>query len=228
MQMSEIMKGALFDLDGVIADTAVYHFAAWRKLIKDHFDRELPDELEIETKGVSRQDSLKAILNYLQIEVSDEEFDQLCAEKNAAYVESLQALTPKDILPGIADLLSQLQDNNVKIALASASKNGPFILEKLGLNKVFAAVADPSKIAHGKPAPDIYLAAAAALDLQPSDCVGFEDAVAGVAAINAAKIVSVGIGSADELSQADLRFDQTADVSYNQVVKAWKQLHETK
>lgn len=215
------MKGVLFDLDGVIADTAVFHFAAWRKLVRDHFQAELPDELEEKTKGVSREDSLKVILDYLQLSVSDEEFAALAAEKNEAYVETLEDLKPTHILPGIADLISDFKQAGLKLGLASASKNGPIILDKLGLADAFDAIADPSKVAQGKPAPDIFLAAAAALNLQPADCVGLEDSVAGVTAINAAGMVSIGIGGA-ELAHASERFESTSDLSYPAIEAAWQ------
>lgn len=216
------MKGALFDLDGVIADTAVYHFAAWRNLVKKHFKAGLPDSLEEKTKGVSREDSLRVILNYLNLEVSEEELATLAAEKNQAYVEALDDLTEADILPGIAQLIKDFRANNIKLALASASKNGPLILEKLGLDQAFDAIADPAKVAAGKPAPDIFLAAAAALDLAPADCVGIEDSVAGVTAINDAGAVSIAAGG-PELDHANKRFDSTADLTYEAVKAAWEE-----
>lgn len=172
-----MLKGALFDLDGIIADTASYHFDAWKKLIKNHFDTDLPNQLEEKTKGVSREDSLSIILDYLGIQVSEENFKQLAAEKNEQYVQALDALTSQDILPGISDFIQELKEAKIRIALASASKNGPFILEKLGLLDIFDAIVDPSSVANGKPAPDIFLAAAQALELQPKDCIGIEDSI---------------------------------------------------
>lgn len=222
------MKGALFDLDGVIADTAIFHFKAWRKLIRDHFGRDLPDEVEEQTKGVSRTDSLTAILKFLEIEVTPEEFTQLATEKNNIYRSYLETLTAKDILPGMRQLLTDLKEHGVKIALASASQNGPFILDKLGIAQDFDAIADPSKVAKGKPAPDIYLAAATALELNPQDCVGFEDAIAGVKAINDAHAVSIGIGNEKEVGQADRIFSQTADVNYDDVLTTWQAIHVSK
>ncbi|MFK8243167.1 MULTISPECIES: beta-phosphoglucomutase [unclassified Facklamia] len=219
------MKGALFDLDGVIADTAVYHFAAWRNLVKKHFNAELPDELEEKTKGVSREDSLKVILDYLNIELDEDVFDNLAEEKNDAYVKALDALTEKDILPGISQLLIELKNHSVKLALASASKNGPLILEKLGLSNQFDAIADPSKVANGKPAPDIFLAAAHALGLNPADCIGVEDSVAGVTAINAAGSVSIATGGS-ELDHAHKRFDSTADLNFKEIEDAWVAFHK--
>ncbi|MBS4462146.1 beta-phosphoglucomutase [Aerococcaceae bacterium zg-B36] len=219
------MKGALFDLDGVIADTAVYHFAAWRNLVKKHFNAELPDELEEKTKGVSREDSLKVILDYLNVELDEDVFNNLAEEKNDAYVKALDALTEKDILPGISELLGELKNHGVKLALASASKNGPIILEKLGLSNQFDAIADPSKVANGKPAPDIFLAAAHALGLNPVDCIGVEDSVAGVTAINAAGSVSIAAGGS-ELDHAHKRFDSTADLNFKDIEDAWVAFHK--
>ncbi|WEV46230.1 beta-phosphoglucomutase [Bifidobacterium sp. ESL0690] len=216
------MEGALFDLDGVIADTAVYHFQAWRKLAKDHFDRELPDELEEKTKGVSRVDSLKVILNYLGVTVSQKEFEAMAAEKNEAYRGLLAGLTSADILPGIPELIAQMKQHGVKLSLASASMNGPFILEKLGLSNTFDAIADPSKVAAGKPAPDIFLEAASAIGVEPDQCVGLEDSVAGITAINAAGAFSVGVGSPDELGHAKLLVPNTAALKYDDIESAWE------
>ena len=217
------MKAVLFDLDGVIADTSVYHFQAWRKLIKDNFGLDLPDELEKQTKGVSRSDSLKAILNYLNISVPEDRFAEMATEKNNVYRELLAELTTDNILPGIAKLISDLKDNQVKISLASASLNGPFILQKLNLIDYFDAIADPSKVAAGKPAPDIFIAAAQAVDLNPKDCVGIEDSIAGITAINQSGALSVGVGSKDELSEAKLLFPGTSDLDYKKIENAWEQ-----
>lgn len=218
------MKGALFDLDGVITDTAIYHFAAWCQLVKTHFDADLPDELEEKTKGVSREDSLQIILDYLDIKVSKEEFAALAAEKNQLYVHTLENLSQNDILPGISELLIDLKQHGIKIALASASKNGPFILKKLGLTNSFDAIADPAKITSGKPAPDIFLAAAFALAISPYDCVGIEDSIAGVTAINKAGSVSISVGE-DELNHANKRFKTTSDLNYQDIKKAWQAYH---
>ena len=216
------MKGVLFDLDGVIADTSVYHFQAWRKLIKDHFNRELPDELEVQTKGVSRADSLTAILNYLDIKVTDSEFNKMTEEKNDVFRELLASLTPANILPGISELISELKAHNVKLSLASASLNGPYILEKLELINTFDAIADPSKVAAGKPEPDIFIAAADAINLSPKECVGIEDSIAGIKAINSSGAFSVGVGNENELSEAYLLYSDTSKLSYEQIDAAWK------
>ena len=219
------MKGVLFDLDGVIADTSVYHFQAWRKLIKIHFNLELPDELEKQTKGVSRTDSLKAILKFLNISVSQEKFNEMTTEKNNIFRNLLASLTPANILPGISELISALKKNNVKLSLASASLNGPFILEKLQLTDVFDAIADPSKVAAGKPAPDIFIAAAEAINLKPQDCVGIEDSIAGITAINKSGALSVGVGSKTDLKDAKLLFPKTAALNYDQIETEWEKFN---
>ena len=219
------MKGVLFDLDGVIADTSVYHFQAWRKLIKNHFNRELPDELEKQTKGVSRTDSLNAILKFLNISVSQEQFNEMTTEKNNIFRNLLASLTPANILPGISELISSLKKNNVKLSLASASLNGPFILKKLQLTEAFDAIADPSKVAAGKPAPDIFIAAAEAINLKPQDCVGIEDSIAGITAINKSGALSVGVGSKTDLKDAKLLFPKTAALNYDQIETAWEKFN---
>ena len=219
------MKGVLFDLDGVIADTSVYHFQAWRKLIKNHFNRELPNELEKQTKGVSRTDSLNAILKFLNISVSQEQFNEMTTEKNNIFRNLLASLTPANILPGISELILSLKKNNVKLSLASASLNGPFILEKLQLTDAFDAIADPSKVAAGKPAPDIFIAAAEAINLKPQDCVGIEDSIAGITAINKSGALSVGVGSITDLKDAKLLFPKTAALNYDQIETAWKKIN---
>lgn len=219
------MKGVLFDLDGVIADTSVYHFQAWRKLIKIHFNLELPDELEKQTKGVSRTDSLKAILKFLNISVSQEKFNEMTTEKNNIFRNLLASLTPANILPGISELISALKKNNVKLSLASASLNGPFILEKLQLTDAFDAIADPSKVAAGKPAPDIFIAAAEAINLKPQDCVGIEDSIVGITAINKSGALSVGVGSKTDLKDAKLLFPKTAALNYDQIETAWEKFN---
>lgn len=212
------MHGALFDLDGVIADTATYHFSAWKMICKKYFNKELPDEIEILTKGVSREDSLKVILNYLEENISDEIFELLLKEKNDLYVSMLDNITSKEILPGILPLIKELKRRGFKLALASASRNAPFILEKLGIIELFDAIVDPATVAKGKPAPDIFLAAASAIQVPIDMCIGFEDSIAGVQAINSAGAISVGIGNKSELSQADIIFTETSTIDINKTL----------
>lgn len=210
------MKGFLFDLDGVIADTASYHFAAWQKLVASHFQKSLPNKLEEATKGVSREDSLKVILNYLNISVTEDEFQKLLDEKNQLYIASLEGLNEGAILPGICQLLEDIKQDGGKIALASASKNATVILQKLGILDKFDAIVDPNDIQNGKPAPDIFLAAADALNLASKDCIGIEDSIAGVDAINQAGAYSVAVGSGN-FNSAKKVVRTTSDLRYEEL-----------
>ncbi|OHZ52607.1 beta-phosphoglucomutase, partial [Neisseria gonorrhoeae] len=143
----------LFDLDGVITDTAEYHYLAWKKLAEElgiGIDRKFNEQL----KGVSRDDSLKRILAHGGKTVGETEFAELTCRKNDNYLEMIQAVKPEDVYPGILPLLEALRANGKKIALASASKNGPFLLERMGLTHFFDTVADPAAVAHSKPSPD--------------------------------------------------------------------------
>ena len=208
-----MFKGALFDLDGVIADTASLHFDAWRQIILKHFEVSIPDTIEEKTKGVSREDSLRVILEHLNISISDYDFMNLCEEKNKLYVKSLERLTPSNVLPGIDHFIRELKEQGIKLALASSSKNGPFILKKLGLDSFFDAIA--------KPAPDIFLAAAKSIHCGAEECIAIEDSVAGVTAINSANIFSVAVGGT-ELSHANKLFSSTKELTLLKVEKAWQ------
>ncbi|ANZ70511.1 beta-phosphoglucomutase [Pediococcus claussenii] len=210
------MKGVLFDLDGVITDTAKFHFAAWSRLAKEELDVELPSSFETELKGVSRIDSMNRILKFANKtnDFSDDEVGIMAAKKNGVYLKEIEKLTSKDILPGIENLLDSLAANNVLLSVASASKNAPFILKKLGLFDRFDAIANPENVSNGKPAPDIFIEAAKQINVDPRECVGLEDAVAGVEAINASGAVSIGIGDAQELHEADTVVPVTSDLSF--------------
>ena len=202
------MKGVLFDLDGIVTDTATYHFTAWSQLVKDEFGLKLPKSIEERTKGVSREDSLKIILEELNLSVDEEQFQDLANKKNKCYIESLEKLTDKDILPGIKELM------------ASASHNGPFILKKIGLFNSFDTIVDPGKVTKGKPNPEIFEVASAQLGLAPKDCVGVEDSIAGIEAINSAGSCSVGVGD-ETLSQAFKRVESTKELTVTLLQEAW-------
>lgn len=222
------MQAAVFDLDGVVTDTAKFHFQAWRKLAKEEFNLDLPASFETNLKGISRTESLEAILKFgdLLDKYSKEEVQNLADKKNDYYVEAISKLTKEDILPGITKLLTDLKTNGVKLAVASASKNAPFILEKLGLAHVFDAVADPAKVKAGKPAPDIFLAGAKAVGVAPNQCVGVEDAIAGVSAIKAADMVAVAVGDKDELRQADCVVPTTRNFTYQLFSDVFDRYHK--
>ena len=206
-----MIKGFLFDLDGVIVDTAVFHFQAWRRLAQK-LGGDFTEIQNEQLKGVSRVDSLKKIIEWTSATVSDEEFQSLMVEKNEWYLELVQGLGPQDALPGALNFLHTAYDQGVKIALGSASKNAPMILEKLGITPLFTAIIDGNNVVNGKPHPEVFLKGAEALGLKPSECVVFEDSIAGVQAAKTGGMSSVGIGDAETL-QADIHFTALCDTS---------------
>lgn len=212
------LKAIIFDLDGVICSTDEYHYQAWKSLADElciYFDREINKRL----RGVSRMDSLEIILERSEKHYTPDEKLELAAVKNGRYVELLQNLSPSEILAGIPDLLAECRAHGIKTALASASKNAPFIIHKLSLENKFDYIADAASIEKSKPAPDIFLAAAAGLGIEPEHCIGIEDAKAGIEAIHAAGMKAVGIGNADTLGEADLLVHETKDLDLNKITE---------
>lgn len=222
-----MFKGVLFDLDGVITDTAEYHFLAWQALANElgiTIDRKFNERL----KGVSREDSLRLILveGKREDRYSPTEFAALAKKKNDHYKEMIQSVTPADIYPGIQSLLTALKENQIGIALASASKNGPFLLEHLGIMTLFDTIVDPASLKAGKPAPDIYEAAASQLSLAPSECIGIEDALAGIQAIQASGALPIGVGKEADLGTDIALVPDTSQLTYDFLCDTWqKQIH---
>ena len=193
----------IFDLDGVITDTARQHLAAWQALAREldvPFDPEIGEQL----KGLSRMDSLDLLLAGAARTFSLAEREQLAERKNTAYVASLADMSASDLLPGARPALQAVRAGGWGLALASASKNAPAVLARLGIAGLFHCVVDPAAVARGKPDPEIFLTAALALEVPPTRCIGIEDAVAGVQAIKGAGMFAVGIGSARVLTTADV------------------------
>ncbi|MFC7677327.1 beta-phosphoglucomutase [Paenibacillus sp. GCM10028914] len=206
------MKAVIFDLDGVITDTAEYHYLAWKSLADElqlPFDKQYNEKL----KGVSRMESLELILALGNVSYSEEEKKALAEKKNDLYKEMIKKVTPKDLLPGIEALLIELREAGIKTALASASKNAPFILERLGVTHYFNHVVDVNMIKQGKPDPEIFLTGAAKLGVLPEDCVGVEDAEAGIESILSAGMYAVGVGTPAQMQKADLIVSSTAELS---------------
>lgn len=198
------ITACLFDLDGVLVDTAVYHYKAWKKLAnKMGFD--FTEEQNEQLKGISRMDSLDKILAWGNINNKTlEEKEVLATTKNTWYVEMINKMTPAEILPGVADFLSKIRKVGYKIALGSASKNSALILERTNIARFFDAVVDGNMVAKSKPDPEVFLRGAELLKVSPAACVVFEDAQAGVEAAKRGGMRVIGIGSADILSRADL------------------------
>ncbi len=211
------IKGFIFDLDGVIADTAEFHFEAWQRLAQ-RLGFDIDAQFNESLKGVGRMDSLNLILAHGGVSLTEAEKLKHAEEKNAEYIELISHMTPKDLLPGAHDALQRLREAGFKIALASASRNAPMILECLGVTELFDIVVDSGLIKNGKPDPEIFLSAAHQLGLQPSECIGVEDAVAGVQSIKSAGMFAVGIGQATVLHQADIVIGGLQDFDWLRII----------
>lgn len=198
------MKGFVFDLDGVITDTAKYHYEAW-KALADKLGIEIDLKFNEQLKGISRMDSLERILAHgnQQDKYTQAQKEALAAEKNEAYVQLLQNLTPADLLPGVKAFLLEAKEKNMPCAIASASKNAPFILEKLGVIDEFDAIVDPATLTKGKPDPEIFVKACELIHVAPGDAIGFEDAQAGIQGIKGAGMYAVGVSTGEALDGAD-------------------------
>lgn len=195
-------QAVIFDLDGVITDTAHYHYLAWKRLAESQgipFDEAFNEEL----KGVDRMGSLALILARGSRSYTQEEKLALADAKNRHYQELIATMTPQDLLPGALEALEAVRAAGLKTGLASVSKNAFTVLDRLGIRERFDTVVDAARIANSKPHPEIFLTAAAQLGLAPRDCLGVEDAVAGVASIKDAGMVAVGVGSPEVLRRAD-------------------------
>ncbi len=196
-------KAVIFDLDGVITDTARYHYLAWKRLAESQgvpFDEAFNEHL----KGIDRMGSLDLILAQSPRAFSDDEKLALATEKNEHYKELIATMSPDDLLPGAVAALDACRAQGLRIGLASVSKNAFTVLERLGITDKFDYVVDAATIARGKPDPEIFLKAARELGVAAADCFGVEDAVAGVASIKAAGMYAVGVGDAGILTQADV------------------------
>jgi beta-phosphoglucomutase len=192
----------IFDLDGVLTDTARYHYLAWKQLA-DELGIEFNETINERLKGIDRMGSLEIILEKSPKAYSLEEKLAMAAQKNLHYVEMVKTMTPTDTLPGALALLKKLKSKNIKVGLASVSKNAPLVVERLGISAFFDAIADAQRVKRGKPDPEIFLMVAEALGTEPKYCIGFEDAVAGVQAIKRAGMFAIGIGDPDILMEAD-------------------------
>lgn len=218
------MKAVLFDLDGVITDTAVYHYEAW-KVLGTKIGIAIDEEFNEQLKGVSRTDSLNLILEKgnKQDVYTEAEKTAMATEKNDLYKTLIEKMSPADLLPGIKNLLDELKAANVLIGLASASQNGPVILDKLQITNYFDTIVDPTILKAGKPDPEIFVTGAKQLGVDVSECVGIEDAAAGVDSINAANMVSVGVGEAKNLGKATRVVPSTADLTVELVKNVWSE-----
>lgn len=208
------MRGIIFDLDGVIVDTAKYHYLGWKRLADEigvEFDQKKNEAL----KGVSRRDSLIALLGYTP---EESKIIQWCDLKNSYYLEYIENISTDDLLPGAIGLLEEISKNNSwKQALASSSKNAEIILEKLNLKKYFNAVVDGKEIEKTKPDPEIFKKAAAKLNILPENLVVFEDAQSGIKAAKDAGMLGIGIGDKELLSEADVVISDLSKINLKKI-----------
>jgi beta-phosphoglucomutase len=195
------LKGCIFDLDGVIVDTAKYHYLAWKRLA-DQLNIPFTIKDNERLKGVSRMDSLNIILELGNLRPDLKQREEFAGLKNKWYVDYISRMTPKEILPGSLEFINKLKMAGIKVAIGSASKNTPMILKRVGIDKLFDAVADGNVVHKAKPDPEVFLVAARMLEIEPQHCVVFEDAIAGVQAALNAGMVCVGVGSGRILSGA--------------------------
>ncbi|NND52230.1 MAG: beta-phosphoglucomutase [Flavobacteriaceae bacterium] len=198
-------KGFIFDLDGVIVDTAKYHYLAWKKLANDigiSFSESQNEHL----KGVSRIRSLEKILDWGGVRLNQEDFNELMAKKNEDYLRYIKTMNENEILPDVKKILNYLTQKGQAIALGSASKNARSILSMVSLKDEFDAIIDGNDVTKAKPDPEVFLKAASAINIKPERCIVFEDSLAGIQAANTANMVSIGIGDKDTLKEAEYVF----------------------
>ena len=205
-------RAVLFDLDGVITDTADLHFRSWQRLTAERgiaFDRSVNEKL----LGLGRPESLKVVLGDQWATTSEDQRSELLVRKNDYFLESVAALTPNDAFPGIQQLIDALLADGVRIAVASSSRNARVVLDQLQLRQRFAAIVDGNDVPKSKPAPDVFLEAARQLEVTPDRCVVLEDAANGVQAAQAANMFVIGIGPAQRVGAADLWVASHAEVT---------------
>lgn len=204
-------KGFIFDLDGVIVDTAKYHYLAWKKLANE-LGFEFTEEQNEMFKGVSRKRCLEILLDIGSIDATQKQFDRWMIEKNEDYLAFIDKMDASEILPDVPKVLEFLEKRNQPIALGSASKNAQPILEKVELLHYFQSIVDGNSVTKAKPDPEVFLIAASDLKMNPEDCIVFEDSVAGIQAANIANMISIGIGNEKVLHEADYIFKDFTEI----------------
>lgn len=214
-----MIQAAIFDLDGVIVSTDEQHYQAWKRMADEediYFDREINHRL----RGVARTDCVEIILERADREYSDEEKAELAARKNGYYRELLTDLSPESLLPGAMVAMDELKRRGVQVAVASSSKNTPYILERIELSGYFDAVADGNDITHSKPHPEVFLIAAGRLGVPPGECLVVEDAKAGVEAALNAGMKCLGVGDAAKDERAQLTAPDLSAVTVEELLGA--------
>ena len=215
--MDSPIKGFIFDLDGVITDTAEYHFRGWQRLAEEEgltFTRDDNEQL----RGIPRRESLLLILKDRQY--SEDKILEMMERKNNYYLEFIREISPRDLLPGAKELLEEIRAAGLKNALGSASKNATEVLDRLGIRSLFEAISDGHSVERQKPAPDLFLHAAGQLGLTPDECVVVEDAAAGIEAARAGGFRSVGLGPWERVGKAEAVFPSLSGIHLQDILTA--------
>jgi beta-phosphoglucomutase len=212
-----MIEAIIFDLDGVLVDTAKFHFIAWKKLAQD-LGTDISHEQNEQLKGVSRVDSLDKILEWGNIQISDEEKEVALASKNTHYLELCDQLSPNDLLPGVKEFLVEIGEKGLKVGVGSASKNANLILRKLGISTFLDMLVDGTMTTKGKPDPQVFLMGAQQMHVEPWQTIVFEDAPKGVDAAKAGGFNSVGVGSYENLGHANLVIPGFKDISLQSIL----------
>ena len=213
----------IFDLDGVIVDTARYHFLAWKRLtdqIGIHFTEEDNERL----KGVSRMASLEIILGIGNRKADERQKQEYATLKNSWYIDYISKMTPDEVLPGCLSFIRELRNANIRVAIGSASKNTPMILERVGIRELFDAIADGNNVTEAKPNPEVFIKAAEMVGINPGKCVVFEDAVAGVQAALNAGMMCIGVGSSEILKKAHFVVHGLNEMSLSKLISIEKDI----
>lgn len=213
------LAAVIFDLDGVLTDTAAFHEAGWQRLADEQgwqFDSQLADEL----RGVSRMGSLERILEVNGVQATEADKQRWAEAKNAYYVAALDDVSPADLLPGAAELVQACREAGLRVAIGSSSRNARTVLDRLGIPGLFDAISDGDAVQRAKPAPDLFVHAAGQLGAPPERCAVVEDAGSGIDAALAAGMVAVGVGPAERVGHAHDRVDRVADLDVDRLRQA--------
>jgi len=211
-------KAFIFDLDGVIVDTAKYHYLAWKKLA-NNLNIDFTHEHNELLKGVSRVRSLEIILGLGNVKASDEQKNEWLVQKNKEYLEYIDKMDDSEILPGVMKVLNFLKENNQPIILGSASKNARPILEKVNILNYFDDIVDGNDVSNAKPDPEVFIVGAKKANQTNENSIVFEDSVAGIEAANVAGMTSIGIGEASVLNEAKYNFNNFTEISTDFLVE---------
>ena len=198
-------KAIIFDLDGVLTDTSEYHYQAWKHLADDEGIPFTQEENDAHLRGVGRRDSLMYLLKGRK--VSEEQMQEMMGRKNRYYTELIKNMSPKEVVAGGVDLLKEIRQAGINTAIASASRNTTTVLQRLEITSYFDGIADGNSVVNGKPAPDVFVFAAGIVNTSVVDCLGIEDANAGIEAIKAAGMMALGIGPKARFPKADKVMD---------------------